>query len=253
MEGHLDALFTRDARGRLVAVNEAGGGAAPRFYVGYSPEGSIFATRHDQPEDLLERLVEAATDLGPIDEHVMSVGTLDHLKNLLEREAPVERVWSGPVFTVPRTLGSATGGMTGTATVEGTGSATGGGTGHGTARRTGVVAVSPCNAEVLRSHMAEWLADVADDVPMYASLERGHAVSLCCSVRVTARAHEAGVETQPDHRGRGHAAGVVAAWAEAVRTLGAVPLYSTSWENHASRGLARSMGLIEIGADLHLT
>lgn len=241
MECHLDALFTRDARGRLVAVNEAGGGAAPRLYVGFTPEGSTHATRHDQPQDLLRRLAEAATDLGPIDEEVMLAGTLCRLRNLVERNAPVERVWSGPVFTVPQGLGSPPGGMTG--------SRIGGGTGA----RSVVVAVSPSNAEVLHPHMAEWLEDVADNVPMYASLERGEAVSLCCSVRMTERAHEAGVETHPDHRGRGHAASVVAVWAEAVRMRGVVPLYSTSWDNHASRGLARSLGLIEIGADLHLT
>jgi GNAT superfamily N-acetyltransferase len=202
---------------------------APRLYVGYSPDGSIHATRHDQAEDLLPRLVEAATDLGPIDEEVMAAGALDHVRRLLQREAPVERVWSGPVFTVPQRLGAMDG------------------------ARTGVVAVLPSNAEVLRPHMAEWIEDVAEDVPMFASLKRGEAVSLCCSVRVTPRAHEAGVETDPDHRRRGHAAKAVAAWAGAVRSLGAVPLYSTSWDNHASRGLARSMGLIQIGADLHLT
>ena len=42
------------------------------------------------------------------------------------------------------------------------------------------------------------------------------AVSICCRVRVSAAAHEAGVETPPDFRGRGHGTRTVAAWARAV-------------------------------------
>jgi len=66
-------------------------------------------------------------------------------------------------------------------------------------------------------------------------------------------AHEAGVETAPPYRGRGHAAQVVAAWARAVLELGRVPLYSTSWQNEASRAVARKLSLIRFGDDLHIT
>jgi RimJ/RimL family protein N-acetyltransferase len=66
-------------------------------------------------------------------------------------------------------------------------------------------------------------------------------------------AHEAGVETVPTFRGRGFAAQVVAAWVGAVREMGFVPLYSTSWENEASRSVARKLSLIQFGSDLHIT
>jgi predicted GNAT family acetyltransferase len=72
-------------------------------------------------------------------------------------------------------------------------------------------------------------------------------------VRRTARAHEAGVETHPAFRGRGFAVRAVAAWARAVRATGVLPLYSTSWENHGSRGVARRLGLVQLGSDLHVT
>jgi hypothetical protein len=46
---------------------------------------------------------------------------------------------------------------------------------------------------------------------------------------------------------------VVAAWARAIRESGGEPLYSTSWDNKASRGVARKLGLLLYGEDLHLS
>ncbi|HVG44817.1 MAG TPA: GNAT family N-acetyltransferase [Longimicrobium sp.] len=86
-----------------------------------------------------------------------------------------------------------------------------------------------------------------------AVVEDGRAVAVCSSVRITDAAREAGVETAPGFRGRGHAARAVAAWAVAVRRMGAIPLYSTSWSNAASQGVARKLGLRMFGADLHIT
>jgi predicted GNAT family acetyltransferase len=72
-------------------------------------------------------------------------------------------------------------------------------------------------------------------------------------VRRTRAAHDAGVETAAAFRGRGYARLVVAAWARAVRDLDCVPFYSTSWQNDASRGVARALGLVLFGSDLHVT
>jgi hypothetical protein len=46
---------------------------------------------------------------------------------------------------------------------------------------------------------------------------------------------------------------LVPEWAETVRTLGCIPLYSTSWQNVASRALARALGLIQYGSVVHVT
>jgi RimJ/RimL family protein N-acetyltransferase len=78
------------------------------------------------------------------------------------------------------------------------------------------------------------------------------AVSVGFSSRVTERAAEAGVDTLEAFRGQGHASRVVAAWASAVRARGRVPLYSTSWGNLASQGVARRLGLRLYGVDLSL-
>jgi len=77
-------------------------------------------------------------------------------------------------------------------------------------------------------------------------------LSSCESARLTPRVAEAGVETHPDHRRRGLATCVVAAWACAIRASGRLPLYSTAWSNGGSRGVARKLGARLYGEDFHL-
>ncbi len=89
--------------------------------------------------------------------------------------------------------------------------------------------------------------------PFMAVIENGAAVSLFHSARLTDQAAEAGVETLEAYRGHGYATAVVAEWARAIRATGRVPLYSTSWDNLASRAVARGLGLVQYGTDLSLT
>ena len=63
--------------------------------------------------------------------------------------------------------------------------------------------------------------------PCVAVAEHGRDVSVCCCVRVSSQAHEAGVETLEGCQGRGYAMGAVAEWAIAVRKLGCIPLRIT--------------------------
>jgi RimJ/RimL family protein N-acetyltransferase len=72
---------------------------------------------------------------------------------------------------------------------------------------------------------------------------------VCFCARITALAAEAGVETVEAFRGQGYASIAVAGWADAVRRRGLIPLYSTSWENVASQGVARKLGMIHYGDD----
>ncbi len=79
--------------------------------------------------------------------------------------------------------------------------------------------------------------------PIVALMEDEHAVSVCFCARRSDVAAEAGVETAMEFRGQGLATRVTAAWALAIRDSGRVPLYSTSWTNHASLSVARKLGL----------
>lgn len=95
--------------------------------------------------------------------------------------------------------------------------------------------------------------DVGVSDPSIAVLENGHAVCVCTSVRIGALAYEAGLETDPNARRKGYAVIAAAAWAHTVRARGRLPLYSTSWENAASQGVAASLGAALYGTDFHIT
>lgn len=114
-------------------------------------------------------------------------------------------------------------------------------------------ALTEKDARMLRGGFEELAAELPGWQPFVAILEGGRAVSVCRSVRITPEAHEAGVETLPDYRGWGYAADAVAGWARLVCSLGAAPLYSTSWQNAASQAVARKLRLVQYGADFHIT
>lgn len=222
MRMHVQALFTHDATGRMIRVNEPDGKPAPRFFLGRTAYGSVRRFRHDLDEGLVHAL-ESLCLAEPAGEELLHppYGATRY-QDLL---GPVERTWAGPAYCFP----------------------------YAPPVSTGAILISENNAHLLRPHLEAWAGDAAHRQPMLAVLDGGHAVSVCCSVRITPEAHEAGVETAPGFRGRGFAARAVAAWAGAVAGTGRVPLYSTSWENTASRAVARSLGLRRFGADLHVT
>ena len=118
---------------------------------------------------------------------------------------------------------------------------------------TKVVRVTQENAELLRDSFPEVISELDLVQPCIVVVEDRRAVSLCHSVRISARAHEAGLETLKTYRRKGYAAAVVAGWATVVRDLGLIPFYSTSWDNVASQGVAGSLGLVLYSADFSFT
>jgi predicted GNAT family acetyltransferase len=88
--------------------------------------------------------------------------------------------------------------------------------------------------------------------PVFALVEAGAAVSICCSARSTERAAEAGIETLEQSRGRGYAAEVASMWADEIRDSGRIPLFSTSWRNRASLRVAGKLCLVQYGVDAHI-
>jgi hypothetical protein len=221
------ALFTCDLNRRLLKVNEPwdGTAAAPRFFLGRTVDGNLLCRcRYDLSGALVDALEALARDEVPaveIDE------TPRHAEEYL-RLLPGGRVSQGPGFLVPPLRPSAF-------SAAGPGNFT-------------LTALTRENIGDFSLPGFEWLRDEIDLVqPCAALVLRGRVVSQCRSVRISPRAHEAGLETLPDFRGRSCALPVTAAWAAAVRERGALPLYSTSRENAASRRVAGKLGLYFFG------
>jgi len=225
LDAHARALFTHDARGRLLSVNEpwSQGSPAPRLFFGRTRAGNLWRLRADLPEGLAEELEALCADepsgagLSGAPRHA------DAFVRLLGADAG--GVWAGPAYRFEE---------------------------YPEPSRA-VLAVTQANAEVLSGGFEDWVDELRTAQPFVAVLEGGRAVSICRSVRITAEAHEAGVETLPLFRGRGYAPDVTAAWARLVRSAGAAPLYSTSWENAASRSVAKKLRLVQYAADFQVT
>ncbi|MCI0439614.1 MAG: GNAT family N-acetyltransferase [Chloroflexi bacterium] len=145
--------------------------------------------------------------------------------SLLEAHSPVQKLWTGPAYRFPANLAPTS---------------------------THLIEVTQENVEMLRGGLEDWVTDVPHRRPFLAILQASRAVSVCCSVRITSKAHEAGVETLNAFRRKGYASDVVAGWANAVRKMGCIPLYSTSWENTASQGVAKKLALVQYGVDFHV-
>ena len=115
-----------------------------------------------------------------------------------------------------------------------------------------VIPFTEANDDLVRPLFPVLAEDLPWQQPCLALLDDGRLASVCFSARNTPIAAKAGVHTREEFRGRGYASAVVAAWARAVRREGRIPLYSTSWDNLASRSVARKLGLVLYGADLSI-
>ncbi|MDE2933752.1 MAG: GNAT family N-acetyltransferase [Chloroflexota bacterium] len=224
---HLRALFVHDERGRIVTRNALDGGPAPRFFLGRTPDGNRWRFRGDLPDDLVEPLEALCAAEPPATDLRAPPCHGERYRELLAAHAPVAEAWSGPAYHFPEELPPTA---------------------------SEVLPLNTENAHLLRGGDLEpWVEDIGQSEPLVAIVQEDRAVSVCGSVRITPEAHEAGVETSANARGRGFAVAVVAAWARAVRELGAEPLYSTSWENIASQAVARRLGLIPYASTFHMT
>lgn len=220
---HVRALFVHDERGRIVTRNALDGGPAPRFFLGRTADGNRWRVRHDVPEDLAARIDALSAEEPVVADLRDPPRHAARYRDLLSGHATVREAWAGPAYRFPADLPPPD---------------------------ANIVRLTADNASLLRGgDLQPWLEDIGHSESLVALVRDGRAVSVCGSVRVTPEAHEAGVETSAAARGHGFAVAVVAAWARAVREVGAEPLYSTSWGNTASQAVARKLGLTPYASD----
>jgi RimJ/RimL family protein N-acetyltransferase len=221
---HIRALFLTDDQDRLLSTNEPDPPSPPpRLYLGRTTAGNAWRFPHDLPHDIardlasLLRAEPTATDL------TQPPRCLEAMRTLLTRHAPITEVSMGPAWHFPE---------------------------HIPPPRHDIIHITPENDTVVRDIFPTLANDLPDCQPCLAILHEDRLASICFSARNTPEAAEAGLETLEPFRGRGFATAVVAAWARAVRQDGRIPLYSTSWDNLASRAVARKLGLVLYGTDL---
>lgn len=217
-------LFTHDAAGNLVDVNEPDGARAPRFYLAWNDRGTVWRVRHDVPPALAERLAAIVTAQPPSDDLEHPLPCTAPICAALAEHAPVADPDGGIEYVFPDPLDAP----------------------------GDTVALAADRAAVLQRWLPAWQSYATAGLPLVAALVDGAAVAVCASVRFPGDATEAGVETHPAFRGRGHAVAVTAAWAQAVRARGILPLYGTSWQNRASQRVAAKLGLIRVAGSLSI-
>jgi RimJ/RimL family protein N-acetyltransferase len=217
-----DTLFTYDRRGRMLRGNELDGRPAPRLFLGYTTGGYVARFGESVPDALVWRVTEIIKNQPPVEDPRIPTEVLTTVREELERHTPVAAEESGPVYRFPESI-----------------------------ERTGeVVQVTEANIAVVRTTYPWLERELNHWWPCFAVVRDGAAVSVCFSSRIGDKANEAGLDTRPAHRGRGYAAAVTAAWGATIREAGRIPLYSTHWDNLASQGVARRVGLVMFGADV---
>jgi hypothetical protein len=205
----LRTLFVLDDAGRILSTREPGASPGPLFHLIRSRRACAWAAHAQVRPEVASELDRLAQQEPPARDFRGLPVHADRYVGLTGG-----RVDAGPVFLFPENL----------------------------PRESGVVLLA--DEVPLRACFSGWTAEeVGGRSPILAVLENGRAVSVCFCARRSAAAAEAGVETAVECRGRGLGWRVAASWALAVRACGRLPLYSTSWSNAASLGLARRLGL----------
>ncbi len=220
---HVNALYVHDEQMRMLAINQWDGGNVPRFFLGRTRLGNVWRFRADLPTKLIKELEALCVqETGAV---LKDPQFKDAYIQLLSAHTPIKALWQGPSYYCSKSIKPS----------------------------VAPLHITPANAQLLEGGLDDWLADVPYRQPFMAAIDNGLAVSVCASVRITEQAHEAGIETLPAYRRKGHAANVVAGWANDLLAKGIIPLYSTSWGNTASQNVAKRLGLSYFGADFHIT
>ena len=230
MQIHVSALYRHDDRQRLLTVNEPGNPRPddpppPRLYFGRTRAGHLWRFRHDLLESAIAELDAVLRNEPVAADLSQPPRCLAALQAALARDAPIVGIWSGPAWRFPDEI---------------------------PASAHEVIPVNTANDDLVRPVFPSLADDLPWCQPCLAIVADGRLASLCFSSRNTPVAAEAGVNTLEEFRGRGYAPAVAAAWGRAVRAEGRLPLYSTSWDNLASRSVARKLSLVLYGADFSI-
>lgn len=158
MRLHVEAEFTHDAAGDLVATNEPVAAAAARFFLGQTAQGVVVRFRRDVPSDQRRALQRA------LEEQTLSSAQLDErldptpFERILAEDAPIQHTSVGLAYRFPRSLAQP----------------------RGTRLLRDVT-----DGAFLHATLAAWAPDIQLSAPLLAFIVEGQAVAVCGSVRIT--------------------------------------------------------------------
>lgn len=217
LEIELEATYQLDENGRFTDPK------ATRFFLGQTRSGNVRRFRNDQPDELIKEIDAIIAQEPVVSDLRAGLSHFEEYQRILSKWDPVRGVARGLGYRYPEKL----------------------------TRFPDAVRVDQTNIH-LAAHTFPWLLEEFDDwQPCLAVVDDGKFVSVCLSVRISAMAHVAGVNTLEDYRRKGYATAVAVEWGIAVRELGLIPIYSTELDNEASQGVATKAGLLLYNADHH--
>ncbi len=213
----LETLWVTDEAGRLRHEQTAEVRRPPLLVVASGRHGACWAASREVPAATVARLAELLAIVAPADEVGWRPGSADEIVELLRPVEPTARPAGGPSYVVDREL----------------------------PLPAGLDLLTSTNTDLDRLHGLMPEADQSLVAPWVVALVEGRVAAVCETARTAALAVEAGVWTYEPYRRRGLGAAVTAAWSALVTERTA--FYSTSWDNHASQGVARHLGLRPLG------
>lgn len=216
---HLETCFVLSSEGRIISTRDPSRERGPLFFLARGPAACAWAVGPEVPREVareLELLAAAEPPTSDLRAPPENAVRYERVLAKLGGSARTTAQSDGPAFAFPSSLPES------------------------------ASAVEIDDESLLQPPFRGWVPGEiqAGRAPALAILESGRAVSVCFCARRSERAAEAGVDTAESHRRRGFGAAVTAAWARAIRATGRVPLYSTSWTNEASLGIARKLRLL---------
>jgi hypothetical protein len=213
-----EVLYVHDHSGRITTINESGNQPAPRFFWGQTKMGRVLRFRSDVPSYVVDEIPQ----LMELDDTNVALANVIHA---LKKHEEISSIWMGPAYVFHENV----------------------------TYPTDAILVTKENKDCLRAGFSNLLSQLEFREPCFMVVENNTAVSVCFSARSTGKAVEAGVETLKEYRGNGYAMRVTSSWSQAVRQSQRIPLYSTSWDNHASQSIANRLGLYLYGTDLSIS
>lgn len=211
MNMHIDVLYQQTAAGKLTVINEPPFEEAPLLFLGLTKDG-VIQKYSENVDDLLKKRLK---DVITTQQDELLVGLI----NQISKRVGLHAFSMGPTYVFPEVK-----------EIE-----------------EQVIVITEDNKELLKEDFRFTFLDFQVKQPCTVIIEDGRVVSLCCSARQSNEAAEASVYTMSNYRGKGFGTAVTKAWAQQVQVLGKTALYSTTWDNFASQGVTRKLGLRQYG------